>query len=173
MTLSKSGDRLTILDAPPQLTEQLGIALRANFPRKITTDRATDDGLHVFEVRKGSYGGALRSYDNRLQAQHALTRLPRSRSGEEPTDRLRAPVFRREPLQAVRERADGLARPLQPGPAKRDVGLQVPAANPPERLREAAVKPAEPTGAWQPGGVVPGAPWSTTPSRFATSFTKM
>lgn len=53
---SKRGDRLTILDAPAELTQQLGMELRATFPRKITTDRATEDGLHVFEVRKGGYG---------------------------------------------------------------------------------------------------------------------
>ncbi|KAI0363906.1 hypothetical protein BV20DRAFT_1125960 [Pilatotrama ljubarskyi] len=53
---SKRGDRLTILDGPPELTQQLGIDLRATFPRKITTDRATEDGLHIFEVKKGSYG---------------------------------------------------------------------------------------------------------------------
>ncbi|KAI0735135.1 hypothetical protein C8Q76DRAFT_272072 [Earliella scabrosa] len=56
MMLSKSGDRLTILDGPPDLTQELGIGLRANFPRKITTDRATEDGLHIYEVRKGTYG---------------------------------------------------------------------------------------------------------------------
>lgn len=53
---NKRGDRLTILDAPAELTQQLGMELRATFPRKITTDRATEDGLHVFEVRKGGYG---------------------------------------------------------------------------------------------------------------------
>ncbi|KAI8995661.1 hypothetical protein BD414DRAFT_480184 [Trametes punicea] len=54
--LSKRGDRLTILDAPIELTQQLGIELRRVFPRRITTDRATEDGLHIFEVKKGSYG---------------------------------------------------------------------------------------------------------------------
>ncbi|KAJ8489793.1 hypothetical protein ONZ51_g2722 [Trametes cubensis] len=54
--LSKRGDRLTIIDGPPELTQQLGIELRRNFPRRITTDRATEDGLHIFEVKKGSYG---------------------------------------------------------------------------------------------------------------------
>lgn len=59
MMITKSGDRLTILDGPPQLTQELGIGLRANFPRKITTDRATEDGLHVYEVRRGGHGGTL------------------------------------------------------------------------------------------------------------------
>ncbi|KAI0335236.1 hypothetical protein GY45DRAFT_1240736 [Cubamyces sp. BRFM 1775] len=54
--LSKRGDRLTIIDGPLELTQQLGIELRRNFPRRITTDRATEDGLHIFEVKKGSYG---------------------------------------------------------------------------------------------------------------------
>ncbi|KAI0778221.1 hypothetical protein BD413DRAFT_601021 [Trametes elegans] len=53
---SKAGDRLTVLDGPPELTQQLGMELRATFPRKITTDRASEDGLHIFEVKKGSYG---------------------------------------------------------------------------------------------------------------------
>ncbi|EIW64641.1 uncharacterized protein TRAVEDRAFT_139680 [Trametes versicolor FP-101664 SS1] len=56
---NKRGDRLTILDAPAELTQQLGMELRATFPRKITTDRATEDGLHVFEVRKGGYGSPV------------------------------------------------------------------------------------------------------------------
>ncbi|KAI0825101.1 hypothetical protein BC628DRAFT_1321021 [Trametes gibbosa] len=53
---SKRGDRLTILDGPPEVTQQLGMDLRSTFPRKITTDRATEDGLHIFEVKKGGYG---------------------------------------------------------------------------------------------------------------------
>ena len=59
--LSKRGDRLTIIDGPPELTQQLGIELRRNFPRRITTDRATEDGLHIFEVKKGSYGSKYTS----------------------------------------------------------------------------------------------------------------
>ena len=55
--ISKSGDRLSVLDGPPDLTQELGMNLRASFPRRITTDRATEDGLHIFEVKKGSYGG--------------------------------------------------------------------------------------------------------------------
>ncbi|KAI0651888.1 hypothetical protein C8Q79DRAFT_1005141 [Trametes meyenii] len=54
--LSKRGDRLTVLDGPPEMTQQLGIELRATFPRKITTDRATEDGLHIFEIKRGEYG---------------------------------------------------------------------------------------------------------------------
>ncbi|KAI0639437.1 hypothetical protein C8Q77DRAFT_1213997 [Trametes polyzona] len=56
LMLSKRGDRLTVLDGPPELTQQLGIELRAAFPRKITTDRATEDGLHIFDIKKGGYG---------------------------------------------------------------------------------------------------------------------
>ncbi|OBZ79188.1 hypothetical protein A0H81_01099 [Grifola frondosa] len=56
VTFSHSGGKLSILDAPAELTQELGIGLRQAFPRKIATDRATEDGLHVFELKKG-YGG--------------------------------------------------------------------------------------------------------------------
>ena len=56
--ISKSGDRLSVLNGPLDLTQELGIGLRAAFPRRITTDRATEDGLHIFEVKKATYGGA-------------------------------------------------------------------------------------------------------------------
>ena len=55
--ISKSGDRLTILDCIPELTEQLSVGLRSTFPRQVSADRATEDGLHIFEVKRG-YGGA-------------------------------------------------------------------------------------------------------------------
>ena len=58
MMLSRAGDRLTFLDAPYELSQQLGIELRGTFPKKITADRATEDGRHVFEVKKSNYGGA-------------------------------------------------------------------------------------------------------------------
>ena len=57
MMISKSGDRLTFLDGPPDLTIALGTALREYFPRKITTDRATEDGVHIFEIKRGTTGG--------------------------------------------------------------------------------------------------------------------
>ena len=49
---------MTFLDAPYELSQQLGIELRGTFPKKITADRATEDGRHVFEVKKSNYGGA-------------------------------------------------------------------------------------------------------------------
>ncbi len=60
MMLSKSGDRLTFLDGPADLTIALGTALREYFPRRITTDRATEDGLHIFEIKRGPTGGMSR-----------------------------------------------------------------------------------------------------------------
>ncbi|TBU35285.1 hypothetical protein BD309DRAFT_902626 [Dichomitus squalens] len=56
MMLSRAGDRLTLLEAPYSLSEQLGMELRATFPKKITADRATEDGRHVFEVKRSGYG---------------------------------------------------------------------------------------------------------------------
>ncbi|RPD82520.1 hypothetical protein L226DRAFT_528678 [Lentinus tigrinus ALCF2SS1-7] len=56
MMISKSGGRLTFLDGPPDLTTALGTALREFFPRKVTTDRATEDGLHIFEIKRGTTG---------------------------------------------------------------------------------------------------------------------
>ncbi|KAI0724586.1 hypothetical protein C8T65DRAFT_627009 [Cerioporus squamosus] len=56
MMLSKSGDRLTFLDGPPDLTVALGTALREYFPRRITTDRVSEDGLHIFEIKRGATG---------------------------------------------------------------------------------------------------------------------
>lgn len=58
MMLSKAGDRLTLMDAPYELSEGLGVELRSTFPKKITADRATEDGQHVFEIKRSSYGGA-------------------------------------------------------------------------------------------------------------------
>ncbi|KAM5536215.1 hypothetical protein V8D89_010114 [Ganoderma adspersum] len=56
MMLSKAGDRLTLMDAPYELSEGLGVELRSTFPKKITADRATEDGQHVFEIKRSSYG---------------------------------------------------------------------------------------------------------------------
>ncbi|PIL31927.1 hypothetical protein GSI_06631 [Ganoderma sinense ZZ0214-1] len=56
MMLSKAGDRLTLMDASYELSEMLGMELRATFPKKITADRATEDGRHVFEIKRSSYG---------------------------------------------------------------------------------------------------------------------
>ena len=58
--LSKAGDRLTLMGAPYELSEMLGMELRAYFPKKITADRATEDGRHIFEIKRSGYGGASR-----------------------------------------------------------------------------------------------------------------
>ncbi|KAI1797915.1 hypothetical protein LXA43DRAFT_274409 [Ganoderma leucocontextum] len=56
MMLSKAGDRLTLMEASYELSEMLGMELRATFPKKITADRATEDGRHIFEIKRSSYG---------------------------------------------------------------------------------------------------------------------
>ncbi|CDO71593.1 hypothetical protein BN946_scf184911.g63 [Trametes cinnabarina] len=56
MTLSKRGDRMTIAEAPEELMEQLSAELRRTFPRRFTADRATENNIRIFEVKKGSYG---------------------------------------------------------------------------------------------------------------------
>ncbi|OCH96114.1 hypothetical protein OBBRIDRAFT_787563 [Obba rivulosa] len=57
VTFNKSGYKLSILDAPIEVTQDLGASLRKAFPRRITTDRAMEEGVYVIEVKKGgSYG---------------------------------------------------------------------------------------------------------------------
>ncbi|EMD42093.1 hypothetical protein CERSUDRAFT_90692 [Gelatoporia subvermispora B] len=57
VTFSKSGHKLSILDAPIEVTQDLGASLRKAFPRRITSDRANEEGVHVIEVKRGGgYG---------------------------------------------------------------------------------------------------------------------
>ncbi|TFK93463.1 hypothetical protein K466DRAFT_616493 [Polyporus arcularius HHB13444] len=78
MMLSKSGDRLTFLDGPADLTIALGTALREYFPRRITTDRATEDGLHIFEIKRGPTGGMSLLVDRATLTTFVLTWLNRA-----------------------------------------------------------------------------------------------
>ena len=56
MSLSSSGERLSFLDAPVDLVQQLSAGLRGIYPRKIITDRAGEDGQHVIQIKRGGAG---------------------------------------------------------------------------------------------------------------------
>lgn len=62
ISLSQSGGKLSILDAPSHVTESLNHSLRSAFPRQIIADRATEEGVCVIELRKSS----SESFDCRL-----------------------------------------------------------------------------------------------------------
>lgn len=57
MSLSSSGEKLSLLDAPPDLAQQLSTSLRGAFPRKIIADRAEEDGQHIIQIKRGGPGG--------------------------------------------------------------------------------------------------------------------
>ncbi|KAI0788430.1 hypothetical protein C8Q75DRAFT_231803 [Abortiporus biennis] len=56
VALSQSGDKISILDAPPMLAQDLATSLRNIFPWKVASDRATEDGVYVIELKKGIIG---------------------------------------------------------------------------------------------------------------------
>lgn len=56
MALSSSGEKLSLLDAPQDLAQQLSSSLRAAFPQKIITDRAEEDGQYMIHIKRGGNG---------------------------------------------------------------------------------------------------------------------
>ena len=90
--LSKAGDRLTLMGAPYELSEMLGMELRAYFPKKITADRATEDGRHIFEIKRSGYGGASRPLFAFLLPDSSLAC---SRSRQKHSHRLRASILQK------------------------------------------------------------------------------
>jgi len=53
VSFSQSGEKISILDAPPMLSQNLSTNLCDIFPRRIASDRTTEDGLFRIELRKG------------------------------------------------------------------------------------------------------------------------
>lgn len=56
MSISQSASKFSFLDAPPYHMHILIGKLRDMFPRRITSDRATEDGVMIIEIRKSSTG---------------------------------------------------------------------------------------------------------------------
>jgi len=54
--ISHSGDKTSILDCPPHLSEGLSNNLRKHFPRKVTFDRVARDGEHIIELKRSMTG---------------------------------------------------------------------------------------------------------------------
>jgi len=54
---SSSGDRLSLINAPPLVVGSLGANLRAALPRKVAADRVSEDDVLVIELKKSGYGG--------------------------------------------------------------------------------------------------------------------
>lgn len=55
VSLSPSGDKMTIVDGPTSILPSLDAGIRAVFPRKIASNRYTEDGVYKIEVKK-SFG---------------------------------------------------------------------------------------------------------------------
>ena len=51
--LSSSGDKLSLWGVPEPIAHGLGDSLRAQFPHRISSDRAREDGVFVIETKKG------------------------------------------------------------------------------------------------------------------------
>ncbi|KAI0936385.1 hypothetical protein AcV5_004538 [Taiwanofungus camphoratus] len=51
-SFSRSVNRLSLLDAPPDVAQQLAAGLRSVFPRKISSFGANEDGVHVIEMKR-------------------------------------------------------------------------------------------------------------------------
>jgi hypothetical protein len=61
ISVSTSGSKLSILDAPPPIIDNLGHQLRAYFHRLIEVDRTTSDGETRIQIGRGSASGEFHS----------------------------------------------------------------------------------------------------------------
>ncbi|TCD71552.1 hypothetical protein EIP91_008933 [Steccherinum ochraceum] len=58
VSISPSGDKMTIVDGPQPILPALDAGIRSIFPRKIASNRHTEDGVYKIEVKK-NFGGAV------------------------------------------------------------------------------------------------------------------
>ncbi|KAH9950361.1 hypothetical protein B0H21DRAFT_531893 [Amylocystis lapponica] len=54
-TFSRSADKLTLVDAPQDIVQQLGASLRNVFPRRVASYGANLDGIHVIELKSAGF----------------------------------------------------------------------------------------------------------------------
>ncbi|CAL1695752.1 unnamed protein product [Somion occarium] len=56
---SKSGDKISIVDAPPALVQQLGRNLRSVFPNKVASDRFEEDNVYIIQMKRSMVGSEV------------------------------------------------------------------------------------------------------------------
>ncbi|KAL6309942.1 hypothetical protein BKA93DRAFT_722088 [Sparassis latifolia] len=56
ITFSRSSEKVTLIDVPHELAQQLAAGLRSMYPRRISSYGATEDGIHIIEVKKAGFG---------------------------------------------------------------------------------------------------------------------
>ncbi|KAI0076088.1 hypothetical protein K474DRAFT_1663486 [Panus rudis PR-1116 ss-1] len=66
---SHSGDKISVLDAPEELAQNLGRNLRVVFPHKVSSDRFEEDGVYIVQMKRGITGSDV---DRTLLAAYVL-----------------------------------------------------------------------------------------------------
>ncbi|KAK7694687.1 hypothetical protein QCA50_001875 [Cerrena zonata] len=66
---SQSGDKISIVDAPPQLVQHLGRSLRSVFPNKIESDTYKEGNVYTIRMKRGLGGSDV---DKTLLAAYVL-----------------------------------------------------------------------------------------------------